>query len=169
MCGMLNGDKEGTVHYWSSHDNALEKMYRKCSGLPRPSIPINLQRRASLRRISLSLQGNLELSCLSTWSLCSKYNHSHHSNAANRPACSRPVIAIASVDITRRRTGCLVCRLRRKKCDEDKPICRGCARNSLVCRWPSLENEKLTATQHPGDKLFWHLRNNRTQTDSAQH
>lgn len=48
-------------------------------------------------------------------------------------------------DITRRRTGCLVCRLRRKKCDEDKPICRGCARNSLVCRWPSLENEKLSS------------------------
>ncbi|EEA25088.1 C6 finger domain protein, putative [Talaromyces marneffei ATCC 18224] len=45
--------------------------------------------------------------------------------------------------ITRGRTGCLVCRLRRKKCDEDKPICRGCARNSLICRWPSPQNEKF--------------------------
>ncbi|KEF52700.1 uncharacterized protein A1O9_11117 [Exophiala aquamarina CBS 119918] len=42
--------------------------------------------------------------------------------------------------ITRRRTGCLVCRLRRKKCDEEKPVCRGCARNVLVCRWPPLQN-----------------------------
>ena len=44
--------------------------------------------------------------------------------------------------ITRRRTGCLICRLRRKRCDEDKPVCQGCARNSLVCRWPSQQHGK---------------------------
>ncbi|KAH6962468.1 fungal-specific transcription factor domain-containing protein [Ilyonectria sp. MPI-CAGE-AT-0026] len=34
------------------------------------------------------------------------------------------------------RTGCLSCRWRRKKCDERKPICRGCERNKLTCQWP---------------------------------
>lgn len=42
--------------------------------------------------------------------------------------------------ITRRKTGCLVCRLRRKRCDERKPVCHGCERNSLVCRWPPLQH-----------------------------
>jgi hypothetical protein len=36
---------------------------------------------------------------------------------------------------TRVKTGCLVCRLRRKKCDERKPICTGCQRNCLICSW----------------------------------
>lgn len=34
---------------------------------------------------------------------------------------------------TRVKTGCLPCRLRRKKCDELKPICSGCKRNHLIC------------------------------------
>lgn len=38
--------------------------------------------------------------------------------------------------ILRVRTGCLACRWRRKKCDERKPICRGCERNKLSCQWP---------------------------------
>jgi Fungal specific transcription factor domain/Fungal Zn(2)-Cys(6) binuclear cluster domain len=36
---------------------------------------------------------------------------------------------------TRARSGCLCCRLRRKKCDERKPICSGCDRNKLLCSW----------------------------------
>ncbi|RNJ57064.1 hypothetical protein D7B24_006456 [Verticillium nonalfalfae] len=32
--------------------------------------------------------------------------------------------------------GCLPCKLRKKKCDGAKPICRGCQRNYLVCVWP---------------------------------
>lgn len=51
--------------------------------------------------------------------------------------------------ITRRRTGCLVCRLRRKRCDEEKPICHGCERNSLVCRWPSLQNGQFPSVTTP--------------------
>ena len=33
----------------------------------------------------------------------------------------------------RTRTGCLTCRVRKKKCDERKPICRACERNGLLC------------------------------------
>lgn len=33
-------------------------------------------------------------------------------------------------------TGCLTCRQRKKKCDERKPKCIGCTRNSLQCAWP---------------------------------
>ena len=40
---------------------------------------------------------------------------------------------------TRRRvrTGCLTCRARRRKCDEDKPDCRNCTTKGLVCRYGS--------------------------------
>ncbi|EXJ68393.1 uncharacterized protein A1O5_08185 [Cladophialophora psammophila CBS 110553] len=37
---------------------------------------------------------------------------------------------------TRTKTGCLTCRLRRKKCDEIRPTCTGCARNFIDCQWP---------------------------------
>ncbi|KAL6824795.1 fungal-specific transcription factor domain-containing protein [Trichoderma sp. SZMC 28015] len=36
------------------------------------------------------------------------------------------------------KTGCLSCRLRKKKCDEVKPRCRACCRNHLECQWPDL-------------------------------
>lgn len=32
--------------------------------------------------------------------------------------------------------GCLCCKKRRKKCDEVKPVCKGCTRNKLRCEWP---------------------------------
>ncbi|CAR22311.1 Zn(II)2Cys6 transcription factor [Lachancea thermotolerans CBS 6340] len=32
--------------------------------------------------------------------------------------------------------GCLTCRTRRKKCDENKPVCGGCERNFVQCTWP---------------------------------
>ncbi|KAJ5526920.1 hypothetical protein N7513_011079 [Penicillium frequentans] len=37
---------------------------------------------------------------------------------------------------SRSRLGCLSCRRRKKKCDEQKPICTACLRNSLGCLWP---------------------------------
>ncbi|KAL4790139.1 fungal-specific transcription factor domain-containing protein [Aspergillus venezuelensis] len=40
----------------------------------------------------------------------------------------------------RSRTGCQTCRRRKKKCDENHPICGGCSRNNIPCRWP---NESL--------------------------
>lgn len=36
---------------------------------------------------------------------------------------------------TRVKTGCLTCRARRKKCDEQKPVCAGCKRNKITCSW----------------------------------
>lgn len=41
---------------------------------------------------------------------------------------SRPTLRV--------RTGCLTCRTRKKKCDEQKPRCRGCTRNHFDCLWP---------------------------------
>lgn len=48
----------------------------------------------------------------------------------------------------RSRTGCLTCRLRRKKCDEDGPVCVGCKRNHLICQWPSTTTAKVKSTAH---------------------
>lgn len=42
----------------------------------------------------------------------------------------------------RTRTGCIGCRLRRKKCGEEKPRCAGCNRNGLLCTWPDADNSK---------------------------
>ncbi|KAK5998736.1 hypothetical protein PT974_01118 [Cladobotryum mycophilum] len=39
--------------------------------------------------------------------------------------------------IIRTRTGCFTCRRRKKKCDEQKPICGGCTRNRFGCDWPT--------------------------------
>ncbi|OJD19125.1 hypothetical protein AJ78_00911 [Emergomyces pasteurianus Ep9510] len=36
---------------------------------------------------------------------------------------------------SRTKTGCLCCRLRRKKCDEEQPACRNCQKRGLVCSW----------------------------------
>ncbi|KAJ0416990.1 fungal-specific transcription factor domain-containing protein [Aspergillus carlsbadensis] len=37
----------------------------------------------------------------------------------------------------RSKQGCQPCRRRKKKCDEVRPTCAGCARNGLVCQWSS--------------------------------
>ncbi|KAL2829072.1 fungal-specific transcription factor domain-containing protein [Aspergillus pseudoustus] len=37
----------------------------------------------------------------------------------------------------RTKTGCQPCKQRKKKCDEVHPTCSGCARNDIVCQWPS--------------------------------
>ncbi|KAH8434389.1 Zn(II)2Cys6 transcription factor [Aspergillus melleus] len=36
----------------------------------------------------------------------------------------------------RTKSGCLTCRTRRKKCDEERGTCRACRRNLLTCIWP---------------------------------
>lgn len=40
----------------------------------------------------------------------------------------------------RSRTGCLTCRRRKKKCDENRPSCAGCQRNHLECQWESSDS-----------------------------
>lgn len=44
------------------------------------------------------------------------------------------------------RTGCLTCRRRKKKCDEKKPVCSGCSRNKLACRWPENRGDESPTT-----------------------
>ena len=36
---------------------------------------------------------------------------------------------------TRRKTGCIHCRIRKRKCDEEKPSCAACQKNGLLCSW----------------------------------
>ncbi|KAL2821196.1 fungal-specific transcription factor domain-containing protein [Aspergillus granulosus] len=48
--------------------------------------------------------------------------------------------------IVRVRTGCYTCRRRKKKCNESKPICGGCARNKLPCTWPLNVSEDAATT-----------------------
>ncbi|KZF21761.1 hypothetical protein L228DRAFT_159356 [Xylona heveae TC161] len=61
----------------------------------------------------------------------------------------------------RSKTGCLTCRRRKKKCDEARPICLNCQKNSVVCegyqipeRWKSgkqkaEEIQRQAIRQHP--------------------
>lgn len=44
------------------------------------------------------------------------------------------------------KTGCVRCRRRRKKCDESKPTCRGCARLGLSCIWLLPQTSTLSAS-----------------------
>lgn len=48
---------------------------------------------------------------------------------------------------SRSRLGCLSCRRRKKKCDEQKPICTACLRNSLGCLWPDSSPQGGLASQ----------------------
>lgn len=47
----------------------------------------------------------------------------------------------------RSKKGCLTCRRRRKKCDEQKPICVACQRNRLECSWPEEANEHVSSPE----------------------
>ncbi|KAF7520047.1 hypothetical protein G7054_g12879 [Neopestalotiopsis clavispora] len=47
----------------------------------------------------------------------------------SQPACN------ANVTRVRTRTGCRNCRRKRKKCDEQRPVCRACLRSGAECDW----------------------------------
>lgn len=49
------------------------------------------------------------------------------------PARDKPLV--------RSHKGCKRCRERRKKCDEDRPVCGACVRLKLPCSWPRTVNE----------------------------
>lgn len=55
-----------------------------------------------------------------------------------------------AMPIIRSRTGCFTCRRRKKKCNEEKPLCSGCRRNHLECTWPpentTSQNRKTSTT-----------------------
>lgn len=45
-------------------------------------------------------------------------------------------------------TGCLTCRRRRVKCDEQRPNCGACFRLDMQCHWKPEQNE-MTLNEHP--------------------
>lgn len=47
------------------------------------------------------------------------------------------------ITIKRARTGCIPCRLSKKKCDEIKPICSSCTKKGLSCVWPEIPSQTL--------------------------
>ncbi|GAA5897074.1 Zn(II)2Cys6 transcription factor [Sporobolomyces salmoneus] len=44
---------------------------------------------------------------------------------------------------TRTRNGCLTCRARKKRCDEQRPKCNGCSRLALDCQWEDKEKAAI--------------------------
>lgn len=56
-------------------------------------------------------------------------------------------------------TGCLCCRLRRKKCDERRPTCVACQRNNLLCSWSkSSQHEIVDGATKPKSDFGWRNR-----------
>ncbi|SCO42971.1 uncharacterized protein FFMR_07131 [Fusarium fujikuroi] len=51
----------------------------------------------------------------------------------------------------RSRSGCLVCRTRRKKCDETKPSCQYCIRTAQICIWPDEDTPDKSQSQNCSD------------------
>jgi len=47
----------------------------------------------------------------------------------------------------RSKNGCLTCRIKRKKCDEVKPICTACERSQQDCTWPKTEEKQQSDMQ----------------------
>ncbi|KAI8712153.1 hypothetical protein NCS52_01312800 [Fusarium sp. LHS14.1] len=56
-------------------------------------------------------------------------------------------------DITRSRTGCLRCRRKRRKCDEEKPSCRRCASSGTDCEYGTMTLKFREATQWAAQKV----------------
>ncbi|KAJ5279555.1 hypothetical protein N7478_004927 [Penicillium angulare] len=54
----------------------------------------------------------------------------------------------------RSRNGCLCCRRRRKKCDEQKPVCVGCQRNKISCIWPRESDDDHTSESYNADRGY---------------
>lgn len=44
----------------------------------------------------------------------------------------------------RSRKGCLTCRSKHYKCDEETPICRRCRNAKVDCRWPAVSKSRQT-------------------------
>ena len=48
----------------------------------------------------------------------------------------------------RTKTGCLVCRRRRIKCGEEKPVCQNCAKTKRTCEQPPVLSGKMSLSRH---------------------
>ncbi|ETN38548.1 uncharacterized protein HMPREF1541_06584 [Cyphellophora europaea CBS 101466] len=49
------------------------------------------------------------------------------------------------------RTGCISCKLRRLRCDEDKPVCKRCATAGFSCEWPTESGTNLAPKDTASD------------------
>lgn len=69
-----------------------------------------------------------------------------HKVVKMRRKSTKPAIERAK---RRTRSGCLTCRRRKKKCDENKTggKCNACIRNFLECCWPGTNNEVTNRNQ----------------------
>jgi hypothetical protein len=63
-------------------------------------------------------------------------------STAVEPTRTQTSLAPTKLHRFRSWTGCLTCRQRKKKCDERKPTCVACRRNSLQCTWPSADSRR---------------------------
>ncbi|KAI8675572.1 Zn(2)-C6 fungal-type domain-containing protein [Fusarium keratoplasticum] len=64
-----------------------------------------------------------------------------------RPRRRKPILRV--------KTGCFTCRNRKKKCDETRPVCAGCLRNKVACRWPDSHPHSPPSTEHgSGEKAL---------------
>lgn len=50
----------------------------------------------------------------------------------------------SKLPIKRVKSGCIGCRLSKKKCDEQKPICSLCAKKQLDCVWPEVPTQTVS-------------------------
>ncbi|KAF3798174.1 Transcriptional activator protein UGA3 [Colletotrichum gloeosporioides] len=65
--------------------------------------------------------------------------------------------------------GCIGCRLRCKKCSEEKPHCTNCLRNAILCTWPEVgnrEHAQLLRRTNPTRGRSRSSKSGRTITDS---
>lgn len=64
----------------------------------------------------------------------------HYAPTASTSSLSPdPTAQFTKAKKTRTRDGCLTCRSRKKRCDQQKPKCNGCSRLALDCQWEDKE------------------------------
>lgn len=74
--------------------------------------------------------------------------------------------------ITRERTGCLTCRARKKKCEQQRPICRGCERNGFLCEWPVInrvpQRQKKTSNRNTTSRCMGQCQSGSSSSQEPQ-
>ncbi len=60
-----------------------------------------------------------------------------------------PANKVMKVVAKRSRNGCLTCRSRKRKCDENKPICNECRRLRIKCIWMPRTQRRNKSKKHP--------------------
>ncbi|KAL1580966.1 hypothetical protein MG5_00739 [Candida albicans P57072] len=76
---------------------------------------------------------------------------------------------VGKIKRTRSKTGCLTCRKRKKKCDENKPKCNSCIHLNKECIWPSKDNIISTDTTTTSKRISKPTatdKNNMTKTNN---